>query len=374
MKRTRICIDARFYHTGTGVARYIKNLLKELKSLDTDTHYTIIVRPPSVDELNHDKPSNWTVVGLDIVHYSFGEQTTFLFWLNKQKFDLVYFTMFNHPILYRGKSIVMIHDLIMHMYPPRPWWHPRTLVYKYVMWHAAHKATAIINNSETTKHDVVKFLHVPAAKCHAILLAVEDSFRPVTDKKTLDDVKAKFGITKPFLFFLNAWRPHKGLPELVQAFAEIKKEHDVELVLGGKPDKKFPGVIAAVEAVKKTTDGIITPGFIADDEIKALMSSTALYINPSHYEGFGFGLLEAMSCGAPVLAADNPCLKEVGADASAYFKTKSADDLATQMSDLLDNPARRAELIKLGHHRVKDFSFTTMTKQTVEVFKKVLTS
>ncbi len=368
----KICIDARFYHTGTGVARYIKNLLKELKSLDTENEYTIVVRPESVEELEKDKPKNWTITGLDIVHYSFGEQTTFLFWLNKQKFDLVYFTMFNHPILYRGKSIVMIHDLIMHMYPPRPWWHPRTLVYKYVMWHAAQWSNAIINNSETTKNDVVKHLNVPASKCHVTLLAVEDSFQPVTNKETLDAVKAKFGITKPFLFFLNAWRPHKGLPELVQAFASITKDHDVELVLGGKPDKKFPDVIAAVDTVKQSTDGILTPGFISDDEMKALMSSTELYINPSHYEGFGFGVLEAMACGAPVLAADNPCLKEVGSDASNYFKTKSATDLAKQADTLLKDKSLRDALQKKGFERVSDFSFKRMTEQTLAVFKKTI--
>lgn len=369
MANHKIAIDARFYHTGSGVARYLKNFLHELTHADTHNHYTIIVRPESVDELEKDKPSNWTVVGLDIPHYSLAEQTVFLRYLNKQKFDLVYFTMFNHPILYQGKFVVMIHDVIMHIYPPRPLWHPRTWVYRYVMWHAAQKSRAIITNSVTTQNDVVKWLGVPNSKCHPILLAVEESFKPASSKD-VEAVKAKFKITKPYLLFLNAWRPHKGLPELVEAFRHINGDGKYQLVLGGKPDPRFPNVIKSVEAGQSSD--IIRPGFLSDTEMMALLTGCELYVNPSHYEGFGLGVLEAMACGAPVLCSDTPCFKEIGRDAVDYFKTKSAGDLAQKTTLLLNDKPLRENLIKKGDAHLKNFSFKTLAHQTLEVFNSIL--
>lgn len=367
----RICIDARFYHTGTGIARYLKNFLQELPKADPNTVYTIIVRPESAMELKKTSPKHWDIVGLDIPHYSLAEQTVFLSYLNRKKFDLVYFTMFNHPLLYRGKCIVMIHDLIMHMYPPRPLWHPRTWVYRLVMSHAARASDAIITNSQTTTRDVVKWLNVPVSKCHTIYLAVEDSFKPAVAEAVVA-AKTKFGITKPYLFFLNAWRPHKGLTELVAAFSKINQARDIQLVIGGKSDPRFPEIIEAVHQ-RKSADTIVL-GFITDEELVALLTGSLLYVNPSHYEGFGFGLLEAMACGAPVLAADNACFKEIGGDAVAYFATKSADDLASKLTNIIDDNNRRKELKTRGFKHVKNFSFSNMAQQTLALFNKILST
>lgn len=366
----RIAIDARFYHTGTGVARYLKNFLRQLPAADPQTNYTIIVQPQSVAELRALCPRHWTIVGLGIGHYSLGEQTALLRYLNRQQFDLVYFTMFNHPMLYRGKFVVMIHDLIMHFYPPRSLWHPRTWAYRLVMWHAAHAAKAIITNSEMTKRDVVKYLHVPPSKCHAILLAVEDTFGPASGAE-IKRVKAKYDIKKPYVLFLNAWRPHKGLPELVGAW-EKRQRDDLQLVIGGQPNPAFPEIIAAVESAQAPDKSILTLGFIDDNDLPTLYSGAKVYINPSHYEGFGFGLLEAMACGAPVLAGDNACLKEVGSEAAHYFHTQSADDLARQLECLLDDNSLRADLVQKGFRRVQNFSFARLTTQTLGVFNSVL--
>lgn len=370
---SRICIDARFFaRKHAGVARYTQALITNLMEVDHDNDYTVIIRPEAVDEYPKTMPKNWRVEVMDIPHYTLAEQTTLLSYLNQHKFDLVYFTMFNHPIFYRGKSIVMIHDLIMHFYPPRPLWHPRTWIYRFVMWHAAHWSDAIIHNSITTKNDVVKHLNVPEKKCHAILLAVEDSFAPVKSEDKIKEVKAKYNITKPFLFFINAWRPHKGLPELVEAFPKIKKDHDVQLIIGGKPVSQFPEIIKAVEDAKKELIDIITPGFISDEDMMTLMTASELYVNPSHYEGFGFGLLEGMACGATVLTADNACMKEIGGDGAAYFKTKSGTDLANKANDLLANKEKRDELQHKGFARIKDFSFKTMAEQTKKLFEQIL--
>lgn len=370
----RICIDARFYRKATaGVGRYTRGFIHALQKIDKVNDYTVILTPTDYAEWPKETtPPNWQVKVMDIVHYSFAEQTQLLTYLNQEKFDLVYFTMFNHPLFYRGKRMVMIHDLIMHFYPPRPLWHPRTWAYRYMMHHAAHWSEKIINNSENTKRDVIKFLHVPEEKCVVALLAVEPEFKPQHNEKHFAELREKYGLTKPFIFFVNAWRPHKGLPELVKAFLSIKKDHDVQLLVAGQPNKSFPDVETSVRNAQKETRDIITPGFISDEDMVTLYSMAELYVNPTHYEGFGLGILEAMSCGCPVVTADNSCLPEVAGDAACYFKTKDTDDLARAIRDMLDDPQLRKDLRQKGFEQAKKFSYEKTAEETRAVFEEIL--
>lgn len=318
-------------------------------------------------------PKNWEVKVLDIVHYSRAEQTELLRYLNQEHFDLVHFTMFNHPIFYRGCFTVTIHDLTMSLFPLRPLWHPRTWAYRYVMWHAAQKAKHIIAPSESTKKDIVTHLHVPPKKVTVTYEAVEPEFVIQKDEKTFAALRKKFGLTKPFLFFVNAWRPHKGLPDLLHAFLEVKKKHDIQLLVAGKPNPSFPTVIEAVEAAKKETSDIITPGFISDEDMINLYSMTNGFVFSSHYEGFGLGVAEAMACGAPVISADNSSLPEVLGEAGLYFKTGDSQDLAQTIEKLISDEKLQTELRQKGQAQMKQFSFDSMAKETLAIYERLLT-
>lgn len=369
----KIGIDARFYSTGTGVARYIKAILQHLQQLDQENEYTVILKPESLDEWNaQPHPANWHVETLDIMHYSLAEQTKLLAYLNRKKFDLVYFTMFNHPIFYRRKRVIMIFDLIMHFYPPRPLWHPRTWAYRFMMWHAAHWANKVINDSQSAKDDVVKHLGVPDKQCVVTLLAVEPVFHPRHNEALVAQLRKKFGLTKPFIYFVNAWRPHKGLPELIDAYLAVKKDHDIQLLVSGKPHSAFPDVIEAVKQGQASTPDILTPGFISDEDMISLYSMAEAYVMPSHYEGFGLGPLEAMASGCPVISAKNSSLPEVIGDAGLYYQTGNSRDLAKKITAVVTDKKLQTSLRDKGLAQAKKFSYETTAKETLAVFKKVL--
>ncbi len=370
----RIAIDARFYRKSTaGVGRYTRGLVHHLQPLDSANDYTIILTPDDYKEWpKESQPSNWTVKVLDIVHYSLGEQTQLLSYLNQEKFDLVHFTMFNHPLLYRGKFVVTIHDLTMTLFPLRPLWHPRTWAYRYTMQHAATKAQKVIAPSLSTKNDIITHLHTPENKIVLTYEAVEPEFQPQNDAKTFALVREKFGITKPFILFVNAWRPHKGLPELIEAFLKAKVDADIQLVVAGKPNASFPSVIEAVEAAKKKTPDIITPGFIDDEDMINLYNMTAGFVFSSHYEGFGLGLAEALACGSPTISADNSSLPEVGGEASLYYPTGNTDALAQAIVRLTKDPALQQSLRQKGLERSKQFSFDKMAQETLTAYQSVL--
>lgn len=370
----RICIDARFYRRSTaGVGRYTRGLIHHLQTVDKENDYTVILTPADFAEWPKEStPRNWRVEVLDIVHYSKAEQTTLLQYLNKENFDLVHFTMFNHPIGYRRPYVVTIHDLTMSLFPLRPLWHPRTWAYRYVMWHAAKAARHVIVPSECTKRDVHTYLGTPNEKITVTYEAVEPEFVPQKDEKHFAALREKLGITKPFIFFVNAWRPHKGLPELIEAFLTVKKTHDIQLLVAGKPNLSFPTVIEAVEQGKSQSPDIITPGFISDEDMISLYSMAHTFVFPSHYEGFGLGALEAITCGCPTIAAKSSSLPEVLGDAGVFYPTGDSEALAQAIDNVLTDNAFHSQLKEKGIAQAKKFSFDKMAQETRTVYQELL--
>lgn len=111
----KILIDARLYGPkDTGIGRYTQKLVENLATLDNKNDYVIFLRKSDFESLNF--PKNWKKVLADFKHYTFEEQIKMPFMLAKHKADLVHFPHFNVPLLFFGKYLVTIHDLIMHKF------------------------------------------------------------------------------------------------------------------------------------------------------------------------------------------------------------------------------------------------------------------
>jgi glycosyltransferase involved in cell wall biosynthesis len=373
----RICIDARLYRRNTaGIGRYTRDLFQEFLKLEMPYDVTILLTSADHKEWREDigdkAPHNWHVKVLDIPHFSMAEQTELLSYLNQEKFDLVHFTNFNHPLRYNGNFMATIYDLNYFYFSPKPAWHPRTIAYKQVMKHAVTKSKLFLTISEYTKQDVVKHFHVNPDKIVTTLLAVEDQFKPEHDKTRFDELRTKYGLTKPFLLFVNSWRLHKGLADLIDAYLRVKKDHDIQLLVAGKPVPHYTQIIDAVKAGQAQTPDIITPGFIPDEDLISFYSMATAYMNTTHFEGFGLGVLEAMSCGCPVITANNTSLPEVVGKAGLYYPTGDASQLADRITQLLNNSQLADELREKGLAQAKKFSFAKTAQETLAAYERAL--
>lgn len=158
----KILIDARLYgpmHTGNG--RYTQNLVENLAKIEVKNKYTILLRKENVDKVN--LPSNWTKVVADFKHYSLAEQIYLPFILNRYKPDVVHFPHFNVPILFFGKYVVTIHDLIMHKFQNGgattlfyPLYFVKRIGYYLSFKKAVYGSEKIIVPSSTVKKDLLK--------------------------------------------------------------------------------------------------------------------------------------------------------------------------------------------------------------------------
>jgi len=111
---------------------------------------------------------------------------------------------------------------------------------------------------------------------------------------------------------------------------------------------------------------------VSDESLAMLYSRAKAFVYPSLYEGFGIPVLEAFTCGAPVILSNRSSLPEVGGDAAVYFEPDNVESLETAIRSIVNNSEVRNEMVQKGFERAKIFSWNNTAKKTIETYKKVL--
>ncbi|CAN5829558.1 glycosyltransferase family 1 protein [soil metagenome] len=231
---------------------------------------------------------------------------------------------------------------------------------------AAQEADALIAISEHTARDLIRHTGVSGDRVHVIPLAAHERFSPMQD----DAVLARYGIDAPYLLYVGTLEPRKNLPALLQAFAGIE-QGETKLVLAGTQGWMYGGIYDMVERLGLTSRVIFT-GFVPDEDLPALLSAARIFVYPSLYEGFGLPVLEAMSCGAPVITTDASSLPEVAGDAALLVRPDDVEGLRGAIRRLLAEPDLRDELRGRGFAQAARFCWRETARQTAEVYEKVV--
>ncbi len=368
----RIGLDGRFYRASTGgIGRYSRELVKYLLQIDSENEYILFLTPADAQECDLYAP-NLKKITTPIRHFTFAEQQKLPAVIAKEKPDLVHFLNFNHPVLYRGPYVTTIHDLTMNFFPVGRQKLPiLRQAYLAVMQHAATGSNKVIVPTKTVKNDVVKYLHASPKKISVIYEGVEMPACAIA--RPQKDYLKKNGISKPYILFVSQWRPHKGLGVLVEAFSEIKKKHDIQLIITGKANAQFPEIPGAIEA-SPHRDDIVTPGFVDDELLDALYAGAELFVFPSWYEGFGLPPLEAMARGLPVASSNTSVMPEILGDAAVYFDPHNPVNVAKVITETLSDKEQLKALRKKGFTQAAKYSWRKMAEETLELYKQVLAS
>jgi glycosyltransferase involved in cell wall biosynthesis len=377
----KIGIDARLYglkHAGIG--RYVKNIVDQITQQDTNNQIVLFVQKDSNISLNLE---NVKIVTLDVPHYSISEQLIAANAFEKEDLDVLHVPHFNAPILYRGKLIVTIHDLIKHESTgPDTTTRNRAIYwlkfygYKTLSWLVARKATRIIVPSEYVKNDVVKKLGITPNKIDVVYEAVENDFKKLQpDKKVAYELMNKFGLVKPFMVYTGSVYPHKNLEIILQAIKARNYDRSLDFMLA---------IVCARNVFYERLNQKITEmdlgnvvkllGFLSDQDLVSIYDEAFCLVQPSKMEGFGLTGLEAMSRGLPVIAADASCLPEVYKDGALYFDPNSYEDFLYRLDDLVTNKNLYNELQLRGKSLSKSYSWKKNGQQTLKVYAEVYKS
>jgi glycosyltransferase involved in cell wall biosynthesis len=277
------------------------------------------------------------------------------------------------PFTYHGSSVATVHDLGYHYFPEaHP---PRQLAYlRWSTRHNGRSARRIIADSQATKNDSIRFDGVEPEKIDVVYPGIDPALRPLSDREQITAVLQKYNITPPYLLFLSTLQPRKNLVRLIQAYTAAKVAH--QLVLAGKPGWLAEPILAEINKQQSTINSqqskIITPGFIDDADKAALLSGATALLYPSLYEGFGFPVLEAQACGAPVLCTNSSSLPEVAGEAALLINPEDADAIREGILRLVNDPLLRYELAQAGLENVKRFTWEETAVQVLDVLERAV--
>ncbi len=370
----RIGIDARMYgpKATTGIGNYIKNLLDNIFLIDKNNEYVLFMKEPSFSQFN---PPNQRVkkIKVDFPWYSFSEQIKFPKILLKYKLDLVHFPQFNIPIFYPKKFVVSIHDITPKFFPgPNV---KKSLIRKFgyqVVFNSAIKKSAkIITVSNHTKSQLIQHFNAPRKKIEVTYLGFDKKFQPARND-SISELKNKYGITKPFIFYVGVWRDHKNLPNLISAFDILKNRYqlDIQLVLGGTPDNRYLEITEAIKKSQNNSD-IIMPGFIEDENLPIFYSGAKIFVLPSFCEGFGLVAIESLACGTPVAASESTSIPEILSDSAIYFRPNDPKDIAEKINLILTDEKLYKTLKTNGLSQIQRYSWQDCAKKTLMIYQSV---
>lgn len=279
--------------------------------------------------------------------------------LDIEKMGLPLVTTLHHPITFDRKV-----DLAA-----APNWRKRMSLRRWygflrMQGKVARRARKILTPSESSKRDIAKDFGVDPARMQVILLGVEDTFVPPTEPRVAGRILA----------MASADAPMKGISTLLESFAKLRTERDIELVLVTKPTAG--GRTEQLIERLGIGDHVTFVSGVSDEELVRLMGSAELACVPSLYEGFSLPTAELMACGTPLVVSRAGAIPEVvGADGECADLVTPGDvgELTAAIAALLDDPARREAMGVAGRQRVlENFSWRAVAAKTAAAYEEVI--
>jgi glycosyltransferase involved in cell wall biosynthesis len=289
-------------------------------------------------------------------------------YLKRNPLALFHGTNYEAPLRARCPTVVTIHDLSLLLHSST---HEARAVRRarLLLPLMARRASRLITPSEQVRDEVCEHLKIPRDKVFATPLAPRASFTPMAAAETVE-VRKRLEIEDEFLLFVGTIEPRKNLSTLLSAVDVVWRATALrpQLVVAGRVGWKVDEVLAQTRQ-SSIRDRVRLLGFVTDEELRALYSSCRAFIYPSIYEGFGLPPLEAMACGAPVIASPVPSIKEsVARIVSATDSTK----LAEVIVELLTGEQARRSLSERGLKHAREFSWQRTAALTREVYAEAL--
>lgn len=270
-------------------------------------------------------------------------------------------TTLHHPITFDRRI-----DLAQTRNPYRKLTLRRWYGFLRMQGRVARSARALMTPSETSKRDIARDFGVDPARMQVILLGVDDGFVPPTKPR----------VPGRILAMASADAPMKGISTLLEAFAKLRTERDVELLLVTKPQpggrtEKLIDKLSIGDAVRFVHG-------VSEAELVELMGSAEVACVPSLYEGFSLPTAELMACATPLIVSRAGAIPEVvGPDGLCADLVTPGDvgELTAALAALLDDPERRAEMGRAGRRRVEEmFSWRAVAATVAAAYEDVITS
>jgi glycosyltransferase involved in cell wall biosynthesis len=377
----RIGIDARLaLGHRRGMGRVLLNLLTNLLLFDTKNTYFLYVDKFDAQGILPKAPNIKTRV-LPPRFYPLWEQISLPIACIKDKLDILHCPANTAPLFIprRTKLVLTIHDIIFlkpfsevplsdSMYQNIGRIYRRICVMTRIS-----RVHHIVTVSQFSGYDIQRNLGIPADRVTVIHNGIDDYFFQ-DHRENCETFLKTLQVSGRFIFHLGGTSPNKNTIGAIKAFNLLLQEegyHDLYFVIGGVSSKGNNQIKQFVreKGLEKKVKFI---NYVTDRELKCLYSNAELFLFPSLYEGFGLPPLEAMACGAPVVASNLTSLPEVVGEAGILVDPMNIDEIKTAMVNIMRNEQLKAKLIKAGKQRVQEFRWKKAAKKLLQVYENSL--
>lgn len=389
----RIGIDASCWSNRRGFGRFTRELLSAIAALNTGDDFVLFADKQTADGATF--PEGWRVVTAQTsvaptqAAASDGRRSIADMWrmrraVHSTPVDALFFpAVYSYfPVGGRTPCLVTFHDVIAETLPhlifdtrrSRFFWNLKSRL-------AVRRADLIVTVSQASKRGLMEHFGLADERVGVITEGASDEFSPVAaDDADHARVLKEFGLTTSDRFFLyvGGISPHKNLDTLIDAFARFGNDPrfaDVTLVLvgdySGDVFRTCHQSLVERAAAAGVNERVRFVGYVGDSRLRHLYAASQAFVFPSYLEGFGLPAVEAMQCGAAMIASNRGSLPEVVGDAGLLFDPFDTSSLAHQLTRVVGNLELRNQLRHNSLGRVRLFSWRRSAEQTIELIHHV---
>jgi glycosyltransferase involved in cell wall biosynthesis len=336
--------------TSGGLPRYVSELSAALaRSYSTEDYFLLSDQQFEAQETNNLRKGPGPANALEKRWWLWGVEKS----CERCHAALFHGTNFAIPYFARRPTVLTILDL-------SPWmdasWHNgadrvRKHTPRMIRW---GRPTMILTLTEAVRRQAIQHFKIVPERIAAVPLAAPDWYCPAVIPRNLG--------TQPYFLFVGTLEPRKNIPLLLEAWREVRRETDVDLILAGRYRLDFP--------VIPPEPGLQVLGEVSEASLPELYSGAVALVYPSFYEGFGLPVAEAMQCGTCVITSRDPAVLEVAG--SAAIPIEGVTSLVQAMKELLRNPSMRSEYRERSLRRAADFSWTNTARLTHDVYLEAI--
>lgn len=363
---------------GKGVSRFLCLFLSALADFPTSHHFIVFVNAfTTLPQLPHAPHLEYVPVPVrnslmwDLVQLPGA--------LAKYRVDLLQTCSERLPLRYNGPAVLYLFEV--PKYRHRLGWRRASVYAKLSMKVteglfplSLRQATRIVASSEATQESIITDYKVSPSKVCIVYPGGDDRFTPGAAGFSKECMRCQFNAPDGYILHFSSLNDGRDNTMMaIQAFHRSLQlaPHSAKLVVAGRTDPVKQG-LAEVIAALGLEDRVVWTGFVPDTDLVDLYRSAELYLDPSLYEGFGYQVLEAMSCGLPVICSDTTSLPEVVGDAAIIVPSNDVESFAQSIVRVLSSPEIADTLKAKGLIQAKRFNWTATLQKMHVVYEQIL--
>jgi glycosyltransferase involved in cell wall biosynthesis len=370
----RVLVDATAVPADRGgVGRYVDGLIAAFGEVDADL--AVVCQRADAERYGRMAPGATIVPGPAAISHRPArlawEQTGLPLVAQQVGAEVVHSPHYTMPLRAGRPVVVTIHDITWFTQPEvhTP---VKGTFFRSAIRTALRRADRVIVPSKATRDELVRVLDADSTRVDVAYHGVDPTlFHPPSEAERAR-VVARLGLHgQRYVAFLGTLEPRKNVPNLIRGWVQAvqDREDPPALVLAGGAG--WDEAVDAATAEVPSHLRVARPGYLRFADLPGFLGAADVVAYPSHGEGFGLPVLEAMACRVPVLTTHRLSLPEVGGDAVAYTEP-DAEAIADSLRALLDDPARREALAEAGYQRAREFTWSTSAEAHLASYARAL--